>query len=98
MSLSSPKSQATGPDNSSEPPAGSAPTASRSRFELYREKIRRKELPTGSIHGTGEYRAAKDRVRSARDLVWRFLQLLTPWRRQFVWILLSVTVATLIGL
>ena len=46
----------------------------------------------------GEYRAAKDRVRSARDLVWRFLHLLTPYRRQFVWILLSVTVATLIGL
>ncbi len=76
----------------------SRPSGSRSRFELYRDKVKNKDLPKGSIHSTGEARSAKDRVRSARELAWRFLQLLGPYRRQMIWILLSVTAATLIGL
>jgi ATP-binding cassette subfamily B protein/subfamily B ATP-binding cassette protein MsbA len=76
----------------------SRPSGSRSRFELYRDRVKNKDLPQGSIHSTGEARTAKDRARSARELAWRFLQLLGPYRRQMVWILLSVTAATLIGL
>src|SRR5437667_89943 len=74
------------------------PNSSRSRFELYRQKVRRKGLPHGGIHSSGESRDAKSRVRSAKHLVWQFFQLLAPFRRQVFWILASVTVATLIGL
>ena len=75
-----------------------ASSGSRSRFEWYRLKVRRKELPHGGIHASGDVRKSKDRVRSANQLVWRFLQLLTPFRRQVFWILVSVTTSTLIGL
>ncbi len=71
---------------------------SRSRFDSYRLKVRRKELPQGGIHSSGESRNSKDRVRSATQLVSQFLQLLVPFRRQVIWILVSVTIATLIGL
>ena len=74
------------------------PSASRSRFELYRQKVRRKELPKGGIHSSGEARSAKDRVRSARELVWQFFKLLSPYRQQIFWILVSLTASTLIGL
>ena len=72
--------------------------ASRSRFELYRQKVRRKELPKGGVHSSGEARSAKDRVRSAKQLIWQFFKLLTPYRQQIIWILVSLTAATLIGL
>lgn len=55
-------------------------------------------MPQGSIHSNGESRSAKDRVRSARELVGRFFGLLRPYRAQIVWILLSLTASTLIGL
>ena len=74
------------------------PSASRSRFELYRQKVRRKELPKGGIHSSGEARSAKDRVRSAKKLVWQFFKLLSPYRQQIFWILVSLTASTLIGL
>ena len=77
---------------------GRLPSGSRSRFELYRQQVKKKELPKGSIHSSGETRSAKDRVRSSSKLVWQFLQLLTPFRKQVTWILLSVTVSTLTGL
>ena len=96
MHSKSPESAAT---SQSLTAAGSKqPGASRSRFELYRRKVRRKELPKGGIHSSGEARSAKDRVRSAKTLVWRFLKLLTPYRRQIFWILASLTTSTLIGL
>src|SRR6185369_10313653 len=56
------------------------------------------ELPKGDFHSTSDARAPKDRVRSAWDLVWRFLQLLSPYRGQMIGVLLSLTVATVIGL
>ena len=74
------------------------PVSSRSRFERYRQKLRRKELPGGSIHGTGESRSPKDRVRSAWQLVWQFLGLLVPFRGAVIAILVSVTISTLLGL
>ena len=74
------------------------PSASRSRFELYRQKVKRKQLPKGGIHSSGEARSAKDRVRSANKLVWQFFKLLLPYRQQIIWILVSLTVSTLIGL
>ena len=89
---------------SSTPPSGSSPTdgpeprASRRRFERYRRKVKNSELPKGSIHGSGETRRAKDRVRSSMQLVWQFLRLLIPFRPQVIWILVSVTASTLIGL
>ena len=55
-------------------------------------------MPKGGIHSSGESRDSKDRVRSATQLVSQFLQLLVPFRKQVIWILVSVTVATLIGL
>ena len=74
------------------------PSASRSRFELYRQKVKRKQLPKGGVHSAGEARSAKDRVRSAKKLVWQFFRLLSPYRQQIFWILLSLTASTLIGL
>ncbi len=68
------------------------------RFDRYRLKLKRNELPKGSIHSTGETRSAKDRVRSSMQLVRQFLMLLDPFRSQIIWVLISVTVSTLIGL
>ncbi len=73
-------------------------SASKSRFEQYREKVRRKELPKGSIHSTGESRSSRERVRSAGQLVLAFFRLLKPYQTQIFLILASVTVATLVGL
>src|SRR5271167_3878473 len=74
------------------------PNSSRLRFEQYRQKVKQQELPKGAIHSSGDSRSAKDRVRSATQLVWHFLRLLIPYRFQTFWILLSATAATLIGL
>src|SRR6478609_6793269 len=81
-------------------PVASSPRThnSRSRFDLYRQKLKNRELPHGGAHSSGEPRDAKSRVRSAKQLVWQFVHLLGPFRRQVFWILASVTVATLIGL
>lgn len=75
-----------------------AAQASRLRFIAYRGKVRRKELPQGSIHSTGESRKPSERHRSANQLVWEFFGLLKPYRWRIVAILASLTVATLIGL
>lgn len=72
--------------------------SSRQRFESHRAKVRRKELPKGGIHSSGEVRSAKDRVRSGKDLVFQFFRLMKPYRNQILWILLSVTIATIVGL
>src|SRR5262245_9349335 len=96
--------EAAGPGQNSYPPTsaeavnGSEPNASRARFETYRQKVREKKLPKGSVHSRDERRSAKDRVRSARELAWRFLQLLAPYRWQIFWILVSLTASTVIGL
>ena len=71
---------------------------SRSRFEQYRQQVKRKQLPKGGIYSSGDVRSAKDRVRSAWQLVWEFLRLLSPFSTQIIWILISVTISTLIGL
>lgn len=80
------------------PTDGQELRASRLRFERYREKAKRHELPPGSVHSAGETRSPKQRLRSTPRLVWQFLQLLSPFRRQIIWILVSVTTSTLIGL
>jgi len=81
-------------------PAAASPlqSSSRARFDLYRQKVRQQELPQGSIHSTADARSPKDRVRSATNLVWSFFGLLRPFRTQIFWILLSVTISTLLGL
>ena len=86
---------AAGAAKNGEPPT----SASRSRFNRYREQVRQRELPTsGSFHGPVDSRPARPRVRTARQLVWEFLRLLIPFRRQVFWILASATAATLVGL
>lgn len=78
---------------------GASPSdGSKSRFRLYRQKVSRRELPKGSIHSTGEARNAKDRARTAGQLVVEFFGLLRPYRTQILLILASVSVSTLIGL
>src|SRR6185503_9308120 len=71
---------------------------SRSRFDLYRQELKNRELPQAGAYSSGEPRDARSRVRSAKQLVLQFVHLLGPFRRQVFWILASVTVATLIGL
>jgi ATP-binding cassette subfamily B protein/subfamily B ATP-binding cassette protein MsbA len=88
--------QATNPAASTT--SGSSPASSRSRFEQYRQQVRRKELPSGPIHGTGEHRKPKDRVRTSWQLVKQFLQLLVPFRTAVIAILASVTFSTVLGL
>src|SRR5258708_39078096 len=66
--------------NGASSPASSdrQPNSSRGRFDRYREKVRRQTLPKGEIHSSGEARSAKDRVRSATQLVWHYIRLLRP--------------------
>ena len=53
-------------------------SASRSRFNRYREKVRQRELPAGgSFHGPVDPRPARPRIRTARQLVWEFVRLLS---------------------
>ena len=73
-------------------------SGSRQRFDAYRDKVRQKQLPKGSIHSTGDSRAARDRVRSSWQLVLRFFGLLVPYRRQVIFALLTVTASTVLGL
>ena len=73
-------------------------SGSRQRFDAYRNRVKQKQLPKGSIHSTGDSRAAKDRVRSSWQLVLRFFGLLAPFRRQVIFALLTVTASTVLGL
>lgn len=82
----------------SSPEGNTLRKSSRLRFQDYQAKVKNRELPQGSIHGSGETRSAKDRVRSATQLVWEFYRLLGPYRLRLGFVLLSLTVATLIGL
>lgn len=92
-------SSANGHPVPTDAPQERPPEASRLRFELYRGKVRRKELPQGGgFHSSGNTRSPKDRVRTAWQLVREFFQLLRPFRAQIFWILVSVSVSTLIGL
>lgn len=91
------------PSNNGNKPAsdqsgnGQAAHASRSRFERYRQLVKRKELPQGSFHSSSD-RVPKNRGRSAGQLVLQFFGLLRPYRVQLFWVLVSLTAATLIGL
>ena len=96
MTESDPRS--TTPQVASASPGGYLPGGSRSRFDRYREQVKRKQLPQGGIHSSGDVRSRKDRVRSAGQLVWQFFRLLYPFRWQISWILVSVTISTLLGL
>ncbi len=73
-------------------------SGSRQRFDAYRDKVKGKKLPKGGIHSTGDSRAAKDRVRSSWQLVFQFLKLLKPYRRQVIFALFTVTASTMLGL
>ncbi len=73
-------------------------SSSRARFDEYRERVRSGGLSRGPIHSSAPARGRKERVRSARELLTRFLQLLRPFRLQVAWILASLTVATILAL
>ena len=72
--------------------------SSRARFDDYRLQAQSGELPRGSVHSSTPARGRKDRVRPAKELILRFFGLLSPFRRQIVTILSSLTVATLLAL
>lgn len=72
--------------------------SSRQRFAEYRNKVRQKLLPKGSVHSVGDTRSAKDRVRSSWQLIVKFFGLLKPFRSQVIVALSSVTISTLLGL
>lgn len=78
--------------------AAHALRGSHARFDEYVAAVRKKTLPQGGIHSSGETRRAKDRVRSATQLVRRFFQLLTPFRNAILAILVCVTLSTIVGL
>jgi ATP-binding cassette subfamily B protein len=92
------KSSPANSGDASSVPHGRPPSSSRLRFEAYRQKIARKELPGGSIHGSGDSRQPKDRVRTSMQLVAEFGKLLSPFRWAVISILVSVTISTLLGL
>ena len=73
-------------------------SGSRQRFDAYRDRVKQKKLPKGSIHSTGDSRAAKDRVRSSWQLVLQFFKLLKPFRRQVIFALFTVSASTVLGL
>src|SRR5438045_3536420 len=81
-----------------QPTDGSVQNSSRFRFGLYRKQVKQNELNKAAYHASGDVRSAKDRVRSSGHLAWRFLRLLISYRWQTIWIMVSVTAATLIGL
>ena len=93
-------------ESTSDPPPESLPSTngdsqflgSRKRFEHYRQKVKAKELPQGGFHSAADLRTSKPRGRSATRLVWQFFQLLAPYRWQIFGVLLSLTIATVIGL
>jgi ATP-binding cassette subfamily B protein/subfamily B ATP-binding cassette protein MsbA len=82
------------------PPADSATAAqsSRLRFLSYRQKVRLRQLPGGSVHSVGAPRAARDRVRSTWQLTCQFFHLLGPYRGPLCLALSTVTLSTLLGL
>lgn len=67
---------------------------SRAQFEDYRQQVREKKLPKGSVHSSAPARPARDRVRPAKELIGRFFRLLGPFRWQIVGCLLSVSIST----
>ncbi|MCC6491828.1 MAG: ABC transporter ATP-binding protein [Pirellulales bacterium] len=71
---------------------------SRQRFDAYRQKVKRKELPGGDFHSSRNDLPSKGRSRTARQLVGAFFGLLRPFRRQMIAILASLTAATALGL
>ena len=71
---------------------------SRHRFESYRARVRENALPRGGVYSHGPPQSHQDRVRSAAELLRRFFVLLAPFRWQVIWILTSLTVATLLAL
>lgn len=90
---------ATNEANSQASPLRKLPSpSSRHRFDEYRNEVKDRTLPGGSVHGSGSERKKKDRVRSAGQLLKRFRQLLSPYRNQLFWILASLTVSTILAL
>lgn len=71
---------------------------SRTRFQEYRSLVQTGELPKGGVHSSAKRRGRTERVRPAKELLRRFFELLLPFRWQVVWILSSLTIATILAL
>ncbi len=97
-SIPTPGDATSSGDANQQPDADLALKSSHTRFERYRQKVKNRELPGGSIHSTGQTRQAKDRVRTAKQLVWEFFGLLQPYKAAIIGVLASITLSTLIGL
>lgn len=97
-SNSNPGNSRSQSDDSPASTASLQPAGSKERFEDYRRQVRNKELSTGGVHSSGQARKKADRVRSAGQLLKRFRQLLSPYRKQLFWILASLTLSTILGL
>ena len=85
-------------NSSDQPTEPRSRTGSRQRFDDYRQRARSGELPKGSIHSSSTVRDRRERVRSAKELLFRFFGLLKPFRWQVVWILGSLTISTMLAL
>src|SRR5688572_5906058 len=72
--------------------------ASRPRFEAYRAKVAKRQLPASGGHAADDGRVPRARARSTKELIWEFVRLLGPYRWQMFWVLATATLATLIGL
>ncbi|MCA9084636.1 MAG: ABC transporter ATP-binding protein [Planctomycetaceae bacterium] len=73
-------------------------TGSRTRYLEYQQKAKAGGLPNGSVHSKTTRPQRHTRVRSAGELLRRFFRLLAPYRSQIVWILVSLTISTLLAL
>lgn len=83
-----------------DPPKSTEPQrpSSRARFQEYRSLVQTGELPKGGVHSSAKQRGRTERVRSAKELLRRFFELLLPFRWQVAWILSSLTIATTLAL
>ena len=72
--------------------------SSRNRFVDYRKYIGSRNLPRSVGHSSAQYRGRRERIRTGKELILRFFELLHPFRWQVAWVLLSLTVATVLAL
>lgn len=72
--------------------------SSRARFDDYRQRVGSGSLPRTRGHSSQPERGRTERIRTAKELLRRFFQLLSPFRWQVAGILLSLTIATVLAL
>ena len=71
--------------------------SSRIRFENYRESLRERNQQ-GSDNSSKDSKGKRPRLRSTRQLLWSFFDLLSTQRRAVMWALATLTISTVLGL